>query len=134
MNEHCIMVKEGYEGLVEVLVQALEQAQSGKGAERHGNGLRFEDQRMLAITRLLNNERGLAYQACKKVAEGLDLPTHEARVKELLGAINYIAGIIIFLEEAEFARQQTPQLALPLPEDELTRADVVKVTTREGRK
>lgn len=134
MNEHCIMVKEGYEGLVEVLVQALEQAQSGKGAERHGNGLRFEDQRMLAITRLLNSERGLAYQACKKVTEGLDLPTHEARVKELLGAINYIAGIIIFLEEAEFARQQTQQLALPLLEDELTRADVVKVTTREGRK
>jgi len=87
-----------YNSLRDVLDAALLQAQGGKGAERHAKGEPFENQRMQSISRLLNSERGLAYQACKKVAEGLDLPTHQARVKELLGAINYIAGIVIYLE------------------------------------
>lgn len=87
-----------YDSLRDVLDAALLQAQGGKGAERHAKGDPFESQRMQSISRLLGSERGMAYQACKKVAEGLDLPTHQARVKELLGAINYIAGIVIYLE------------------------------------
>ena len=87
-----------YDSLRDVLDAALLQASAGKGAERHANDLPFEEQRMQSISRLLNSERGMAYQACKKVAEGLDLPTHQARVKELLGAINYIAGIVVYLE------------------------------------
>lgn len=96
-----VPVHPNYQRLRGVLAQALHQAQSGKGAERHANGLPFEKQRMQIISHLLNSERGMAFQACKKVAEGIDLPTHEARVKELLGAINYIAGIVIFLEDRE---------------------------------
>ena len=65
------------------------------------NGERFEEQRMLAISRLLNSERGMAYQVCKKVTEGIDLPTTERKVAELLGAINYIAGMVIFLREKD---------------------------------
>lgn len=91
-----------YAALREVLDMALEQASIGKGKERHApNDERFEDQRMLSISRLLASEYGMAYQVCKKVSEGLILPTTERKVAELLGAINYIAGIVIYLREKD---------------------------------
>lgn len=91
-----------YASLRGVLDEAYLHASTGKGKVRHGkSGLPFEEQRMLSITRLLDSEAGLAYQACKKVSEGLDLPTLNARVAEMLGAINYIAGIVIFMREKQ---------------------------------
>jgi len=45
---------------------------------------------------LLNTERGMAFQVIKKLTEGLDLPDPAARERELLGAINYIAGIAVY--------------------------------------
>lgn len=90
-----------YAALRDVLDEALLQAACGKGYERHAKGLPFQEQRMLGISRLLDSERGMAYQACKKIAEGLDLPTTERKVAELLGAINYLAGIVVFLREKD---------------------------------
>lgn len=89
----------GYERLVAVLKAAHDQAAMGKGADRHANGLPFHKQRMQQISVLLDSPYGMAYQVAKKVAEGLDLPTHDRQVAELYGAINYIAGIVIFLED-----------------------------------
>lgn len=89
----------GYERLVTVLKAAHDQAAMGKGADRHANGLPFHKQRMQQISVLLDSPHGMAYQVAKKVAEGLDLPTHDRQVAELYGAINYIAGIVIFLED-----------------------------------
>lgn len=91
----------GYERLVAVLKAAHDQAAMGKGADRHANGLPFHKQRMQQISVLLDSPDGMAYQVAKKVAEGLDLPTHERQLAELYGAINYIAGIVIFLEDKE---------------------------------
>lgn len=91
----------GYERLSGVLELAYQQAASGKGAERHANGLHFDEQRMQVISRLLDSPKGMAFQACKKIAEGIDLPTHEAQVKELLGAIVYIAGMVIYLTDKQ---------------------------------
>lgn len=91
----------GYESLREVLAAAYDQAARGKGKERHANDLPFHKQRMQSISHLLRSDAGMAYQVCKKVTEGLDLPTPEARRRELLGAINYIAGILIFWDESE---------------------------------
>lgn len=103
-----------YQRLRGVLFQALSQALSGKGAERHAKGEPFERQRMQTISHLLGTERGMAFQAVKKLTEGLDLPTHEMRVKELLGAINYIAGIIVFLEDgSEKTAEEPPQSESP---------------------
>lgn len=90
-----------YKALRKVLDDALLQAAVGKGKDRHAKGLPFQEQRMLGISRLLDSERGMAYQACKKIAEGLDLDTTERKVAELLGAINYIAGIVLFLREKD---------------------------------
>jgi len=85
-----------YESLRAVLQDAFEQAASGKGRERHARGNAFDKQHMQTISDLLDTDRGMAFQAIKKLTEALDLPTPEAREKELLGAINYIAGIVVY--------------------------------------
>lgn len=83
----------GYESLLAVLLQAYDQAARGKGVERHANGLPFVRQRMIKIDRAVKGGfcRG---QAIKKIEEsqGQDV---EGAVKNLLGAINYIAGEIM---------------------------------------
>lgn len=88
---------EGYEQLFQVLMDAHDQAAKGKGKERHANDLPFHEQRMQQISTLLNSPDGMAYQVAKKVAEGLQMPNPEARDKELLGAIVYTAGILVWL-------------------------------------
>lgn len=86
----------GYEQLESILGEALEQAAAGKGKERHATGQAFEDQPMQLISKLLDDNHGLAFQAIKKIQESLRLSPDRAE-RELLGAINYIAGMIIFL-------------------------------------
>lgn len=90
--------QDDYFNLSSVLDRAWRQAAIGKGAVRHGQSLPFEEQPMLSISRLLGSHVGLLYQAIKKAQESQRLPT-EVAVKELLGAINYLAGAVIFLEE-----------------------------------
>lgn len=89
-------VNPGYESLAGVLQRALDQAQAGKGAERHANSLPFEQQPMQTIA----GQVGVGFltgQAIKKTQEGQTLPAGRD-VAELLGAINYLAGAVIFLE------------------------------------
>ena len=97
-----VEVRHGYEVLAKVLVDALDQAQWGKGAKRHGNtimGLEdFQHQPLLEIT----NRLGLGFplgQAVKKIYEsqrgGLDKLASRA---ELHGAIIYLAAAILHLE------------------------------------
>lgn len=88
-----------YDLLMSALMDAYQQAASGKGSERHGFGLNFEDQDLLAITSL----QGLGFplgQAIKKLCEGRRLDRDLAR-KEFLGAIVYIAGAIVWLDKQE---------------------------------
>lgn len=104
----------GYEQLAEVLKAAYDQAANGKGKERHANDLPFPEQRMLGISRLLDSDGGMAYQACKKVTEARGLK-HDARERELLGAIVYIAGMVIFHRER--ARDEQPKTCGGMPID-----------------
>lgn len=92
-----------YLQLALVLQRAHDQAAYGKGKDRHAKGQPFHEQRMQAISQLLDSPDGMAYQVLKKVTEGLELPTTERKVAELLGAINYLAGIVIFLESKDRA-------------------------------
>jgi hypothetical protein len=92
-----VFVKPEYSDLFEVLRDALEEAQEGKGAVRHGNGLSFMDQPALTITRAV----GLGFplgQAMKKIQESQRMDTDAAK-RELLGAINYLAAAVLFLDE-----------------------------------
>lgn len=103
-----VVVKPGYEVLASILDEALEQAQSGKGLERHACGEPFEQQTICEVARRV----GMGYplgQATKKTYESERLEP-EAAVRELLGAINYlVAGIIIRREGIEVKQQEEGQ-------------------------
>lgn len=94
-------VREGYSPLANVLAKALDQAQNGKGNQRHQVGsTSFVDQPICGLTRLY----GLAYpfgQAAKKVHEVGQLERKEAKLAEVLGAINYLAAAYIVISESK---------------------------------
>lgn len=91
-------VEPGYEPLQKVLDSALEQAQSGKGKERHQQGSTpFVYQPICEIGRMVGAS-GPAFQAIKKTQEAMRLPPDRA-IRELLGAINYLAATVILIEE-----------------------------------
>jgi len=90
-------VPEGYEALHSVLRRALEQASGGKGKERHASGQPFDEQPMQTISDLLEDHRGMLFQAIKKARESIRLPPGRD-VDELLGAVNYLCGAVIWLE------------------------------------
>lgn len=89
-------INKDYKELSLVLAKAFEQASTGKGKERHAGGQAFQDQPMQSISNLLNSTDGMAFQAIKKIKESAGMDTFERKERELLGAINYIAGIIIY--------------------------------------
>lgn len=111
MNDNCapldpgtrreILQAAGYERLAAVLASAFEQASVGKGKERHANALPFDQQPMQTIAR----DHGIGFitgQARKKAEEALGMLARgerEAAVKELLGAIVYTAGAVIFIQD-----------------------------------
>jgi hypothetical protein len=96
-----------YRSLAVVLCAALHQAAHGKGKERHAKpGEAFEDQKICEITRRV----GLGYplgQAIKKAEEAPGLKP-SGGVRELLGAINYLAAGVIIMEE-EGVNDDQPQ-------------------------
>lgn len=86
----------GYYSLAAVFQRAFEQASGGKGKERHANNLPFDQQPMQTIA-AAHGVGFLTGQAAKKSQEALGLP-HDRKIAELLGAMNYLAGAVIFLE------------------------------------
>lgn len=89
-----------YTALRKVLDDAIAQASSGKGHERHDNGRAFEEQTICWVNRELGSADFARGQACKKTLESARLGP-EAAEKELLGAINYLAAAIIQIREAK---------------------------------
>lgn len=95
-TEPVILDAPGYASLANVLQRAFAQASAGKGKERHANALPFDQQPMQTIA----SQFGVGFllgQAAKKSQESQALPPGRD-VAELLGAINYLAGAVIFLE------------------------------------
>lgn len=96
-HNHTVNVVEGYEPLLSVLRRALDQAQAGKGSERHGRGKPFLAQPIFTIADLVGTGFQTG-QAIKKVqeAEGMiSKGQHEAAERELLGAINYLSATVL---------------------------------------
>ena len=96
-----------YYQLRHVFRLAIEQAESGKGRERHAEvGENYEDQIICEVTRRV----GLGYplgQAVKKVYESQRLGGARG-LDELLGAMNYLAAAFIVMQErvkAETAKE-----------------------------
>lgn len=91
-------VTPGYETLAAVLQEALDQAQAGKGRERHQQGATpFDRQPIVELARMVG-PGGPAQQVMKKTQEAMRLPPERA-VVELLGAINYAAATIMVIRE-----------------------------------
>ncbi len=93
------MTKPGYERLATVLNLAYEQAAFGKGSQRHATGQPFHEQPMQSLIRL----HGLGFatgQASKKAQEAQRMDPQQA-IHELLGAINYLAGAIISIQDKQ---------------------------------
>ncbi|MFG1462240.1 hypothetical protein V5F77_05000 [Xanthobacter sp. DSM 24535] len=94
-------MSDGYDDLQTVFDAALAHASEGKGKERHANGRPFDRQPMMEISRMVGPGFPLG-QAIKKAQESLgmvdrgDLSAAEA---ECLGAINYLAGAILWMRE-----------------------------------
>jgi len=86
----------GYEQLAAVLHAAYDQASKGKGAERHADSKPFHEQPMQTGSDLLGTDAGLAFQAIKKIREGSTFSEFDRFEREMLGAINYIAGMVIW--------------------------------------
>ena len=101
----------GYTTLADILTRAYNQAAMGKGADRHANELPFDKQPMQTIAA----KHGVGFllgQADKKIAEAhgmLRRGEQDKAVHELLGAINYVAGAILFTEAEANAEAQTAE-------------------------
>jgi hypothetical protein len=90
----------GYHPLFGVLIDALDQAQHGKGRERHANNLPFLEQPIMVEARSV----GLGFpagQARKKILEAVRCAGQEPNraIADLLGAINYTAATILAIRE-----------------------------------
>ena len=100
-------VQPGYERLAGVLQDALDQAQAGKGKERHaGDGEAFHNQQIVQLCEWMGTNHGDVFQASKKAIESTRLPYPRSRA-ELLGAINYLAAGVIVLDEIERRAEET---------------------------
>lgn len=86
-----------YRALARVLVHAYEQAACGKGSQRHSTGQAFDRQPILEIERQVGGGFCVG-QAMKKAQESTRMG-NDAAVRELLGAINYLAAAVIAIEE-----------------------------------
>lgn len=127
----------GYETLAAVLQEAFDQAATGKGAERHANALPFHEQPMQQIAR----RRGLGFllgQVDKKTEEAqgmLERGERAAWRREILGAINYLAGALIYTdglsEPSETKRADGPKWYGPDLEPAIGQRYVVRLT--DGR-
>lgn len=103
----------GYEDLAEVLDCALMQASSGKGADRHAGDRPFATQPMQEITRMVGIGFPLG-QAMKKAQEAGTMASRgqtDAARRELLGAINYLAGAVLAINAMQQARSATESAA-----------------------
>lgn len=99
-EQQAMSSTDDYKSLSDVLERAYQQAAHGKGRERHAQDQPFDQQPMQTISQLVGSSDGLRYQAIKKIQEAARMDK-DAAIRELLGAINYIAGTIIYMEAAK---------------------------------
>lgn len=93
-------VELGYEPLANVLQEALAQAATGKGKERHANGKPILEQPIMVKSRE-SGPGGPFFQASKKLLEALNCLDDERAIRDLLGAINYTAAMVLLRREGQ---------------------------------
>ena len=96
-SQSSCLEEDPYISLRYVLELAVDQAANGKGKERHANGEPFDQQKICKISRAVGVGFALG-QALKKAEESVRL-NKDAGLREILGAINYLAAAYIVLNE-----------------------------------
>lgn len=92
------MTEDRYASLKAIFERAVNQAEYGKGKERHvQDNESFDEQPIMAIQKMVGYGFSLG-QAIKKLQESARLP-YERAIPECLGAMNYIAAAIIYREK-----------------------------------
>jgi hypothetical protein len=88
--------EENYRELARILKRAYDQAATGKGHQRHARKNEpWHEQHIIVRGRVYRG--GCLYQADKKAEESLGLD-RDAAIRELLGAICYLAAEVYILE------------------------------------
>jgi hypothetical protein len=98
----------GYEPLASILQEALDQAQTGKGKERHATDEPFAQQEICNGARLCGLG-AMAFQVRKKILEAVRLIERngvEAGAPDILGAINYAAAMLLVAREAKMMAEK----------------------------
>jgi hypothetical protein len=106
-------MSEKYGNLKMVYEHAYNQASQGKGKERHSNNDNFLNQPIFWIEEHFKSFQ--LGQAIKKIHESQRLDT-ESAIKELLGAMNYIAAHVIQLQ-LESYRPEKKNVTYPIDEE-----------------
>ncbi len=88
--------------LDEIFAACKEQVASGKGAERHGNNQPITEQPIYTGAQIFGPS-ALLFQSWKKTAETVRLLEmdngYERALREIYGAINYLAVAALFIKE-----------------------------------
>lgn len=96
----------GYEPVAGVLQEALDQAQHGKGRQRHANNKPFMEQPIMEEAR--NSGPGfLSGQVRKKILEAKNCPDDERAIADLLGAIVYTVAMVLERRERQGAGKES---------------------------
>lgn len=92
----------GYESLADILQDALDQSQKGKGKKRHARGEPFRDQQICQGARK-HGLGAMSYQVEKKINEAKRLFEEYADFgeaeKDILGAVVYAAAMLLVMRE-----------------------------------
>lgn len=94
-------VRDTHAALQAVIDDAMAQTRSGKGDERHGNGLDFTDQPIMSISRMVG-PGFLTGQAMKKLQEAMSMHLkgdHMAAYREILGVVVYAGAFGVLLND-----------------------------------
>lgn len=100
---YCVTIDPSYGHLGDILQSAHDQAAHGKGKDRHANGRPFDRQPIMEISRMFGPGFA-AGQATKKAQEAMGMLNRQERdaaIRELLGAINYIAACVMLIRESQ---------------------------------
>lgn len=92
---------DNYTSLRAILDAAYAHAATGKGRERHARDLPFDKQPMMTTARQVGVGFTLG-QAIKKAGESagmIERGQYDAAEAECLGAINYLAGAVLWMRE-----------------------------------
>lgn len=110
-----LRVEQGYETLAEAMQAALDQAQTGKGKERHANERPFPAQTLMNNTRAVGTGYSCG-QAMKKAEElhgMVQRGEYASAIEECYGAAIYLLATALYIEELAEGRSSTKEQLNP---------------------